>query len=496
MEQGEFGGAVPVSLAPRRDGRPVALDGAGTACWAPTRNLQFLPDGTVRACSQSLWPLGNVRTDEIAAVWAGARRAELAGRVARGDMSRGCETCGAEFRATGRASSFAAQFDRFGDVGDPDWPARLEFSLSEECNLECVHCYGAIQELRRNVPDSSKFDERFVDHLEPFLVHATEAIFGGGEPFVIEANYRVWERIAEVAPDLPCTIVTNGTHWNPRIEALMDRLQVGFVVSVDGATAGTFEAIRVNASWSEVRANLDRLRAYADRRSGWLAINFVLMDQNHHELGLVAELADDLDADLSVVLARHPDNCAVGRQDAARRRAVAEELIEQRHRQAPRLDRNRAVFERAVDEALAVCDTHVDQDQLVRDLHRILLFRRAGAGPHDDAAARAELGALSADGTVHEVRVGPGDVVTSISPGVAEMDPDLPGRPAEHLQLVLNDRLGAPVDQRVLAETDDRLDVVSVHPEADVRVTLVAMRDRQGDADEVRILFCVTPRST
>ena len=494
MEHGDLGGAVPVNLAPRRDARPVDLDGAGTVCSAPARNLQFLPDGTIRACSQNLWPLGNVRSDDLESVWNGGRRAELIDRLGRGDVSRGCETCGAEFRSVGRRNSFAAQFDRLADVGDPAWPTRLEFSLSEECNLECVHCYGAIQELRRNVPDSSKFDDRFVEQLEPFLVHATEAVFGGGEPFVIEANYRVWERIAAVAPGLACTIVTNGTHWTPEIEALMNRLNVGFVVSIDGATAPTFEAIRVNASWSQVRDNLNRIRSHVTTHDTWMSLNFVLMDQNHHELGLVAELADDLDSDLSVVLARHPDSCAIGRQDARRRRAVAESLVEQRRAQIDHLGRNRDVYEHAVAEALAVCDTHVDQEALVRDSHRILLFMRSGSGPVDDTRVRTELAAVSSDGSIHEVRVGPGDVITGVSPGVAAMDPELVGRPAEHLQLVLNELLGAPVEQRVLAEDDDRLDVLTVHPQVEVRTSLVAMRDESGRADEVRILFCHVDR--
>jgi MoaA/NifB/PqqE/SkfB family radical SAM enzyme len=492
MIDGETGGAVPVSLTRRRDGRPLELDGAATACLAPTRNLQFLPDGSIRACSQSLWPLGKVQTDQLEEVWAGARRAELAARLAAGDMSRGCETCGAEFRTAGRANSFAAQFDRLDGRGDAAWPARLEFSLSEECNLECVHCYGAIQELRRHVPDSSKFGDRFLRDLEPFLVHATEAVFGGGEPFVIEANYRVWDLIAATVPDLPCTIVTNGTQWTSRIEELLDRLRVGFVVSVDGATATTFESIRVNASWQEVRANLERFRSHVDRHGTWMSINFVLMAQNHHELGLMAELADDLDVDLTVAIARHPADCAIGQQDAHRRRAMAEDLREQLHRHGPRLERNRAALERAVTEAVATCDTHVDQDELVRDLHRILLFGRTGDGPHDDLGTRAELAALAVDGEVHEVRVGPGDEVTAISPVVAAWRDDLVGRPAEHLQQVLNEQLGQPIDQQVIAQNDDRMDLESTHPGGVVRTSLVAVRDDNGILVEVRILFCRT----
>lgn len=495
MDNGELEGAVPVHLAPRRDGRPLDLGGAATACSAPSRSLQFLPDGSMRACSESLWPLGHVGSDDIAEVWRGARRAELVERLAAGDMSRGCEPCGAELRNVGRAGSFASQFDRLADQGEPDWPARLEFILSEECNLACVHCYGAVRSERWTMPDATRFDDRFIDQLEPFLAHATEAVFGGGEPFVIEPNYRIWKRIATFAPDLACTIVTNGTHWTPQIQALMERLRVGFVVSIDGATAATYESIRVHASWPEVRANLDRLRAHTRAHGTWFGINFVLMDQNHHELGMVAELADDLGAELSVVLARHPESCAIGQQDAVRRRAVVEELTDQRHLFADRLELNREVFDRAVAEALGVCDTHLDQDELVNDRYRILLFQRSGNGPVDDVAARAELAATSADGSVHEVRVGRGDVITWTSPEVAALGTDLVGRPAEHLQLVLNDHLGAPLDQRMLASDEDRLDVVSIYPELEARTVLVAMRDEHGHADEVRILFCFTPRT-
>lgn len=489
-------GGVRVDLGPRRDGRRLPLGDASTVCQAASRNLQFLPDGTIRACSQSLWPLGNIRTDHLVDIWSGSRRAQLVARLADGDMSRGCETCGAELRSADRKSTFPAQFDRLADLGHPGWPARLEFNLSEECNLECVHCYGAIQELRQHVPDSSKYGARFLDELRPFLTHATEAVFGGGEPFVIDANYGVWELIAAERPDLPVTIVTNGTHWTPAIEALLGRLRVGFVVSIDGATAETFESIRVNASWAEVRGNLDRFRDHVARTGTWMSVNFVLMAQNHHELGLVAELADDLDVDLSVVLARHPDQCAIGRQDPAVRRTIAEELHEQVRRHGPRLGRNRAVLERAAGEAIAVCDTHVDQDQLVRDQHRILLFGRNGEGPRDDLEARAQLSALAVDGVVHVVGIGPGDTVSTVSDELAAWSGDLLGRPAEHLQQVLNERFGTAVGQRVLHEDDDRMDAVSIHPGGTVRTVLVAMRDGAGHADEVRILFCLTEPDT
>ncbi|MFM7062759.1 MAG: radical SAM protein [Actinomycetes bacterium] len=482
--------SVPVSLTRSRDSRRVELAGAATVCCAPTRNLQFLPDGSVRACSQNLWPFGNVRNSRLDEVWTGPRRAELVQRLAVGDMGGGCDTCGAEIRSAGRSGAFAAQFDRLETVGNENWPARLEFSLSEECKLECIHCYGAIQELRRSVPDSSKFGDEFVDQLEPFLVNATEAVFGGGEPLVIDANYRVWDRIAQVAPDLLCTVVTNGTIWNPEIEALFERLRTSFVVSVDGATAATYEAIRVNAEWSEVRAHLGKIRAFVDRRGTGMSINFVLMDANAHELVKVAELADELDIDLSVIVACYPDDCAIGAQGPQRRRVIVESLLQQRQAYADAEGRNFSVVERAVAAALDVCDTDVDQAEFAKEHHRILLFRRAGDGPHDGVALRAELSDVSSTGTLYEVCVGRGDEVTEVVAAPEGVGDGLVGRPAEHLQQQLIEVYGEVVDQQVLVESDDLLDVLTTYSDVVIRTVLVAVRDPDGTADEVRILFC------
>jgi MoaA/NifB/PqqE/SkfB family radical SAM enzyme len=181
----------------------------------------------------------------------------------------------------------------------------MEFSLGNTCNLECIMCSGlyssAIRARRDGLaPVPSVYPDEFFDSLRKYLPHLAVARFDGGEPFLMEEYYRIWEAMAEEAPLVRCHVTTNGTVLNSRMERLMERLDFDFAVSLDGTTKETVEGIRSNLDFGAQQAILQRLRTYTRERQTTLALRFCLMRQNWHELGDVCLMAEDWGCSVSV----------------------------------------------------------------------------------------------------------------------------------------------------------------------------------------------------
>ncbi|MCB1016152.1 MAG: radical SAM protein [Acidimicrobiales bacterium] len=477
-----------------------------SACYAPSVQLYFDPSGEVRACCRNVrFPLGNVAGQRLTDLWEGARRHELVGRLAVDDWSLGCQGCGTEVAQEGRPGSYPASFDARAEHlgGGPDagrWPTFFEFNLSNACNLQCLQCNGDLSSSIRihrehRAPLPAVYGDEFFEDLAEFLPHLHQVQFAGGEPFLGAENYRAWDLIADVAPDLPVTVVTNATQWGPRVESVLERLAVGFVFSLDGIHEATYEAIRVGADIDAVLANVDRFCAYARERGTATMINHCLMVQNAHEFADLLLFADERDLPVNVSVVHHPGHCSIARLPHDDMRALLDRLTAQSPQVAPRLGRNREVWDRELARIASWVESGtggaVDDGEFAASAHEILDLPRQGDGPYDDGGARAELTAF-ADAPVHVVTVGPDDVIRSCTPAPDELfgvpGTDLVGRPVADLRDLLTRRHGTMTDYRVTDVGIDRIDAAARCGDLELRLSLVAVRDEQGWADEGRVL--------
>lgn len=264
-----------------------------TTCAAPESTLYFAPDGRVLACCvNNAHPLGQVGEESLREIWQGARIAALRTALRSGDFSLGCDECGDRADAGNRAWSNAPQFDRWAtDCGVPPFPRRMDFVLSNRCNLMCHTCNGywssAIRSRReRRPPLPSRYGDAFFRELEEFLPHLEHAVFLGGEPFLAREPRRVWDLLrVHARPGLEIQVVSNGTQWDSRIEQYLTELPMSVSVSVDGATPETFEHLRVGAEFATVMANVDRYEAAVTTHGGRVGYHYCLLVQNWQEFG-------------------------------------------------------------------------------------------------------------------------------------------------------------------------------------------------------------------
>lgn len=317
-------------------------------CYAPHTNIFFDMKGNAKACCWN-WahPLGNVKTDTMDEIWAGAKAALLRRRLEADDFSAGCQFCDKQTADGWTERAVMRAFDQYPvSAADPEWPQRLEFSISNSCNLECVMCSGtfssAIRARREKLPPTeSAYSREFIDSLRKYLPHLKRAKFLGGEPFLITEYYHIWDMMVEVAPHVSGHITTNGTMLTRRVEHYMEKLRFAFSVSLDGATKKTVESIRVNADFDEQMRNLKRFREYTYAKKTDLSLTFCFMRQNWHEFGAFCLLADEWNCNVGINTVTKPVEFAVNNLPARELREIVTVMERQSAEIEPKLKRNR-----------------------------------------------------------------------------------------------------------------------------------------------------------
>lgn len=255
--------------------------------------------------------LGNVRNAPLVDLWRGERADRLRRAMEAEDLSLGCDFCRWPIENRRPDLAFARWFADLPLTAQPEWPAQLEFSVSNTCNLQCVMCNGewssSIRSQREGLAPLPKvYDDAFFDGLRDFLPHLEKVKFLGGEPFLAAETLRIMEMMVEAGATARCHVTTNGTQWSPRVERILEMLPIDISVSLDAATKATYEQIRIGSTWETARENLDRFRATAQRRGTHVSITMCLMTVNWHEFADFCLLADSLDISCDVNTVTQP----------------------------------------------------------------------------------------------------------------------------------------------------------------------------------------------
>ena len=181
-------------------------------------------------------------------------------------------------------------------------PTRIDFAVTEACNLSCVHCITFAPQKTRD-RSFRTLSDRTLDAIREDLSYAK--YFGfvhGGESLTSPMTFRVLEAIQGAKANEPYVVhlLTNGLLLDEPCAHRLVRLGVNSIsVSLDGATAATNDAIRVGGRFDEVIRNIAaltsaRARDNLDVRVG---LSFVVMQENAHELTAFMDLAKGLNVD-------------------------------------------------------------------------------------------------------------------------------------------------------------------------------------------------------
>jgi MoaA/NifB/PqqE/SkfB family radical SAM enzyme len=275
-------------------------------CHAPFVNLNFAQNGAATVCCYNReYVVGTYPADSLSEMWFGSRARDLRSMMAQNQLPSGCDLCLSQFSSRNFAGLRAQSFDHLADAdscGDDEasvaCPKRMEFEISNVCNLECTMCSGffssAIRRNREHLPPlRSPYDEAFLHQLEPFIPHLRDARFLGGEPFLVGAYYRIWDMIVRLNPSIDVGITTNATILNDRIRGVLEGMRCHIVASVDSLDRDSYERIRVNADYDGMRANLEYFISYAARKNTRMTLAVCPMRYNWREVPRIVRFCNE-----------------------------------------------------------------------------------------------------------------------------------------------------------------------------------------------------------
>lgn len=178
-------------------------------------------------------------------------------------------------------------------------PLKVEMDLTSQCNLRCVMCYFADERFSRRprVDLSVEQFERIAEQVFPYSSRVSLSI--GTEPLLNRGLGDMLEIVRRF--EIPWSYMsTNAQLLRPEIvERMIETRFSSISVSIDAATAPTYERIRKGGRYDRLISNLRDL-AERKRRHGvtWpvLNLNYVLMRSNLEEFPDFVDLARDLGA--------------------------------------------------------------------------------------------------------------------------------------------------------------------------------------------------------
>jgi radical SAM protein with 4Fe4S-binding SPASM domain len=342
--------------------RDFSDKGFKSVCYAPFVSMYFDQLGYVRVCCQNTTHvIGNVNSQSLDEIWNGERARKLRDAVKIADLRQGCRFCEWQFIEGNSSGTFIKSFDIFPVLNDsPQFPKLMEFSISNTCNLECIMCNGewssSIRSRREKLPPLPKaYGDRFFEQLRPYLPHLQSANFLGGEPFLEQEAYRIWDMMIEDGLHTPCHITTNGTQFNAKVERVLDHLPLSISISMDGATKETVERIRKNANYEVVLENFHRFREYAAKRGTFFGLTYCLMTYNWHEFGDYLLFADQWDVNVYVNTVPWPPEASLYQLSTAQLSEIVNALQERDEFYRSRLKRNLRAWNEELDKLRAAC---------------------------------------------------------------------------------------------------------------------------------------------
>lgn len=172
-------------------------------------------------------------------------------------------------------------------------PFKTIVELTQNCNFRCIMCPQAWEErFQKYHPEYNMPMDTFINVANQLF---PKSIFvdlrGFGETTILPH----WSEVVDYLECFPLVewhLVTNLALPRDQVWDKMVRLgfQLGF--SCDGATKGTFEAIRVRSNFDRITHNLALISdAMKRHNTGWLYFISTIQKKNIHELRAIVELA-------------------------------------------------------------------------------------------------------------------------------------------------------------------------------------------------------------
>jgi len=288
-----------------------------TFCKAPLVSMDFATNGMViPCCLNHSFIYGKYPEVSLHDIWFGDKVKLFREKLSEMDLSQGCFLCEQDLLKRNFDLIYSKTYSYFQENVNSQYPLNMGFALDNTCNLRCQMCSGENSstyrsEIEHRAPYNNPYDSNFVSQLEEFIPHLQRVVFAGGEPFLINVYYEIWERIIALNPKIEIVICTNGTVLNQKIKDLMERGVFYFAISMDSLKKENFEKIRVKANFEQFMENLDCFYEYSKRNNRWMTLNVCPMQQNWQEIPDLVKKANEMQINIFFNNVYFPPHCSL-----------------------------------------------------------------------------------------------------------------------------------------------------------------------------------------
>ncbi len=181
---------------------------------------------------------------------------------------------------------------RIAQLEKPRWPQAIQIETTNVCNLRCVMCPTTYNptagiEAKESIISAVMAAMPHVAALRPYL---------NGEPLMYAPIFDLMRRARALNPSIDLAFNTNGMLMDKDARKQILSLPMNHVVvSMDGACAETYNAIRVGADFDVVVDNISRLSAergpYAAGKLPMLSLQMTVHKDNVEEMPELVRLA-------------------------------------------------------------------------------------------------------------------------------------------------------------------------------------------------------------
>lgn len=256
-------------------------------CKAPFVSMKISIDGRVSPCcyNKEMDDLYPERT--LSQIWNGDVFESYRKQIKKNILPSGCRNCENAILNHEYHSVKIHQYNRF--RAGRNKLRIIELAMDNACNLECIMCNGRhSSSIRKNVEklqlQESVFSEKIVNEIKEFIPTLEQFVFAGGEPFLIQTYYRIWEDIIRINPSCEISVVTNGTVLTDKIKDVLSRGKFRINLSLDAVDKEVYEMIRVKANFEAVLENVEFFGNYMRKQNGHLHIPVCPLKVNRYNI--------------------------------------------------------------------------------------------------------------------------------------------------------------------------------------------------------------------
>lgn len=248
-------------------------------CYAAHKNLFFSNTGDIYPCCFNREIVLASAKQKIND-WLGSEsKKRLQNRLSKNDFSLGCQYCKNALEDHNFSLAGSLAYDQFFSH-KTSFPQFMEFETDTLCNLHCIMC----PENLHSAKSINAYPSDFVQKITPLLKNLKWTKFYGGEPFMIQTYFELWEKIIDTNPHCIIKVQTNGTLLNDRIKALLWRGKFWITISLDSLNPATYNNIRAGANFNKWKENFDFFLDYSHKNRLPMGIAVCPMSYNAEEL--------------------------------------------------------------------------------------------------------------------------------------------------------------------------------------------------------------------